>query len=221
MGPYLQQVHDYCQWRNQLNQKAAVLTAFEGLFRVSELCTKSATFNQKKHLCEDDISFFPNFENATHISLFMGPSKTDQDATKAKMIPRTIRVHNSSAMSAGQCIKDMLIQRHNLTGHEEVFTPKKGTPLFKKDDGSHMRTRQIATVITSALRQGGVKNYKQFSPHSLRIGGTTTLCKLGCPIRLLKLLGGWSSNCVTIYMREDAKSAGKYTQKMTKIQAPR
>ena len=219
MGLHLKQVFDYCHWKGQLNQKAAVLTAFEGLFRVSELCTQQALFNQKRHLCEDDIVFFPNFKNATHVSLFMGPSKTDQDATKAKMIPRTLRVHASSTMSAGQCIKEMLIHRHHLVGDEEIFTPTKGAPLFQKENGKHLRARQIATVITAALQHGGIKNYKQFSPHSLRIGGTTMLCKLGCPIRLLKLLGGWSSNCVLIYMREDAKSAEKYTRKMTKTQS--
>jgi site-specific recombinase XerD len=208
-------VYNSCTWKNQMQKQAAILTAFEGLFRMSELCPRDKIFKPKRHLCENDIEFYPSFKDATHITMFMGPSKADQDARKAKIMPRTLLIRNDGTMSAGRCIKSMLITRHNMTGDEDVFIPTHEAPLFQNTQGGHLRAKQIESTIHSALRQGGVRNYKQFNTHSLRIGGTTKLCQLGCPIRLIKLLGGWSSNCVRIYIREDAKSANKFTRNMT------
>jgi hypothetical protein len=220
MNENLLQVFNFCAWKGHAQKQAAIITAFEGLFRMSELCPRDKIFKPKRHLCEDDIEFYPNFRNATHIMMFMGPSKADQDAKKAKIIPRTILVRHDGTMSAGLCIKRMLMTRHNMTGKEDTFVPTLNAPLFQNEHGGHLRATQIETTIHSALKQGGVKNFKQFNTHSLRIGGTTRLCQLGCPIRLIKLLGGWSSNCVVIYIREDAKSAHKFTRKMTTMTTP-
>jgi hypothetical protein len=217
MDQHLLLVYNYCEWKGKLGQQAALLTAFEGLFRMGELCPRDKTFKPNRHLCEDDIEFFPNFKDATHIRLFMGPSKADQDAKKAKTIPRTLLVRNDGTMSAGQCIKNMLIDRYKLSGNEEDFIPTPTAPLFQKSDGKHMRAGHIETVIKNGLTQGGVKHVEKYNTHSLRIGGTTRLCQLGCPIRLIKLFGGWSSNCVLIYIQDEAKSIQKFTRKMTAL----
>jgi hypothetical protein len=214
-------VFDFCSWKGHLQKQAAILTAFEGLFRMAELCTRDKVFKPRRHLCEDDIEFYPTFKDATHIMMYMGPSKADQDARKAKVLPRTLLIKHGSTMSAGLCIKQMLISRHNMTGSENKFVPNKGRPLFQNNFGNHLRAGQIETTIHGALKQGGVRNWKQFNTHSPRIGGTTRLCQLGCPIRLIKLLGGWSSNCVLTYIRETAKSAHKFTKQMTAMPTQR
>lgn len=86
--------------------------------------------------------------------------------------------------------------------------------------GKHIRAGQIETIIHNGLREGGVTNWNQFNTHSLRIGGTTKLCQLDCPTPLIKLLGGWSSDCVQIYIREDVKSLERFTKLMTTMNAP-
>jgi hypothetical protein len=72
---------------------------------MSELCPRDKLFKPKRHLCENDIEFYPDFKNATHITMFMGPSKADQDAKKAKVMPRTLLIRRDGTMSAGLCIK--------------------------------------------------------------------------------------------------------------------
>ena len=119
-------------------------------------------------------------------------------------------------MSAGACVKNMLIARYNLTGNEDRFIPNPSAPLFQMRNGKHIRADQIKTIIKQGLSQAGVPNIEKYNTHSLRIGGTTRLCQLGCPIKLIKLLGGWSSNIVEIYIRDDAKSIQKYTRYMTR-----
>jgi hypothetical protein len=218
MGKTLLQVYNYCDWRLEFNKQAAIMTAFEGLFRMSELCPRDKIFKPKRHLCEADIEFYPNFRDATHIMLFMGPSKSDQDAVKAKVIPRTLLVRNDGTMSAGLCIKNLLLSRHKMTGQELHFQPTPDVPLFQMANGNHVRAGQIETIIKNALQQAGIANVEKYNTHSLRIGGTTRLCQLGCPMELIKLLGGWSSKVFLIYIQDDVKSTEKFTKQMTRIE---
>ena len=215
MGANLLLIYQYCDWRQLHNQQAAILTAFEGLFRMGELCTRDKIFKPNRHLCEQDIEFRPDFKNATQIRLFMGPSKADQEAKKAQIIPRTLLVRRDGTMSAGQCIKDLLIRRYGMSGDEEDFNPTPNTPLFQAEERKHLRAGRIETTIKNGLKAGGVSHIAKYNTHSLRIGGTTRLCQLGCPIRLIKLFAGWSSDCVLIYIQEEAKSIQKFTQHMT------
>ena len=220
LGANLLLVYQYCGWRHLMNQRAAILTAFEGLFRMGELCPREKIFNPTRHLCEQDIEFQPDFKSATHIRLFMGPSKADQDAAKAKIIPRTLLVRQDGTMSAGQCIKDLIIARYAMSGTENEFTPTPNAPLFQSEHGRHLRAGRIETTIQNGLKTGGVPHVKKYNTHSLRIGGTTRLCQLGCPIRLIKLFAGWSSDCALIYIQDEANSIQRFTKTMTATASP-
>ena len=134
---------------------------------------------------------------------------------KAKIIPRTLLVRQDETMSAGQCIKDLIIARYAMSGNENDFIPTLNAPLFQSEEGKHLRAGRIETTIKNGLKTEGVLHTEKYNTHSLRIGGTTRLCQLGCPIRLIKLFAGWSSDCALIYIQDEAKSFQQFAKNMT------
>ncbi|KAK0517810.1 hypothetical protein OC834_007969, partial [Tilletia horrida] len=63
------------------------------------------------------------------------------------------------------------------------------------------KTRMLE-VFNDALLKAGKS---AFSGHSFRIGGATAHWHAGASLADIKLIGGWSSDCVVRYLRDYAK----------------
>ena len=60
------------------------------------------------------------------------------------------------------------------------------------------------------------KSAGDFSPHSLRIGGACALLASGYSEEVIKLMGGWSSWCFTVYTRLTAQVVADVASSMRK-----
>ena len=70
---------------------------------------------------------------------------------------------------------------------------------FRHKDGSPFTYYQFHTTLRAALERAGYPAHL-FSSHSFRRGGTTFSFLCGVPSELMKLLGGWRSDCYLQYL---------------------
>ena len=71
-------------------------------------------------------------------------------------------------------------------------------PALSMGGGSGVSAAWIIKVL-KALAQSMGLDPKQYSSHSVRIGGSTILLNAGCDPLIIKLLGRWLSNCFEEY----------------------
>lgn len=75
---------------------------------------------------------------------------------------------------------------------------KHDEPLTAMGQGRGLSSRNVTLILkTLAINMGLVAD--NFSSHSLRIGGSTSLLNGGAPPLIIKLLGRWLSNCFETY----------------------
>ena len=82
-----------------------------------------------------------------------------------------------------------LIPNWNATSH-----------LFQLPDGSSLTYRKFQSMLRHYLEIIGVEQFKHFSSHSFRRGGTTFSFLCGVPTEMIKLLGNWKSDAFLSYL---------------------
>lgn len=91
-----------------------------------------------------------------------------------------------------------------LAGVKDVFdnSPVKHpqAPLFQDDQG-HALTYAAIVKAVKVLAEACGFNPKNFSGHSFRIGGATTMGILKFPPEVIRQLGRWESTCYQRYVR--------------------
>ena len=183
---------------------ATILTCWAGLFRLGELTRrgKRSTYDSRRHLAEADIQFVPDFITPTSVTFFMGPSKADPLARKAKLIQRTFPV-TAHHQCAGRALHVMLRNRYNIPQGGQWIPSKR--PLFQDDKGNQLTSRCIINFHQAALRVClgmSRESTMLYTGHSYRIGAATHLfTKHNASPDTLKLLGGWSSEAYRSYLR--------------------
>lgn len=164
--------HDKSLWR------CLVVVAFFGLLRVSEF-TCSGIFYPTLHLAPSDISFNEAF-SIMYVNI--KGSKTDP-------------------FKSGCVIRLAAIPRHTLcpVNAMRTFLAARGSsrgPLFTLSSGSHISRSLVQYFLYMALP--GVPNIRT---HSFRIGGASAALAAGAPDALIRVMGRWSSDCYTRYIR--------------------
>ena len=74
-------------------------------------------------------------------------------------------------------------------------------PFFINRDGSPVSPEQLVRCLKLMIKKAGF-DQTLYGSHSIRIGRTCDLFKLGLSIDLIKKLGRWKSNAVYRYLRE-------------------
>jgi hypothetical protein len=197
---------------------AAMVLAFNGLYRMGEITATGGAFDYRVHLAETDVTFFPSLDNATHVSIRIGASKADQDGDTARHHPRVLPV-STDFLSAGRWLQ-MLFRRRFDVGAREPFpvdAASRYKPLFQNSTGGHLKERTVLAFVRKVLTRDNKYSTAaaaRYGTHSFRIGGFTRYFHLGNPIEILKRMGGWSSDAWLAYLRFQRENGMKYSAMM-------
>lgn len=82
------------------------------------------------------------------------------------------------------------------------------SPLFQRDDGSPLSYTDLQRFIKALCSRAGIDT-GSVSTHSLRIGGATSLIKLGFSPECVQNLGRWLSDAYKGYVRYDSDLAAR------------
>jgi hypothetical protein len=177
--------------QDELMLASAMSLAFYGCFRAGELCVPDgALFDPKLHVCLKDVSFS---HKDKVLFLLLKRSKTD-----AKNEGVTIRVGCSTKPVCAYCLmKDYVQSRKPSTSGEPLFIDSFGTVLKK---GYFVSTTRLLLACLGY-------DPTLFSGHSYRAGCATTGADKGMNQWEIKMLGRWSSECYSIYLRNPAITA--------------
>ena len=161
--------------------KAAFLTCFFGLLRVSELSAPNK--HSPSPLLVEHISFDVNL----CLSLLITKSKTDQ-FKKGHLIK--LHPTNHPVLCPCQALHNFL--------HE--FRQHRPGPLFMHPDHSPLTSYQFSSVLRKSASAAGLPT-QNISSHSMRIGACSLAAALGLQVKEIKRLGRWSSRAFTSYIR--------------------
>jgi hypothetical protein len=197
---------------------AAMVLAFNGLYRMGEITATGGAFDYRLHLAETDVTFLPSLENATHVSIRIGASKADQDGDTARHHPPVLPV-STDFLSAGRWLQILFRRRYDVGAEQPlpVDAVSRYRPLFQDSTGGHLKERTVLTFVRKVLTRDN--NYStaaaaRYGTHSFRIGGFTRYFHLGTPIEILKRMGGWSSDAWLAYLRFQRENGMKYSALM-------
>ena len=73
-------------------------------------------------------------------------------------------------------------------------------PLFREGNGNPLSRQNLIAKVRQALQQAGV-DPSHYSGHSFRIGAATTAASRGISDTTIQILGRWSSDSYTRYIR--------------------
>jgi hypothetical protein len=194
---------------------AAIVIAFSGLFRMGELTATEGGFDPVEDMTETDVTFHPNFWNATRVVIELGRSKADQDGSRSKLRPRILPVDND-VLSPGRVLQQMLAERYGIRKGQPLLTVT-GRPLFQDGKSGQLKQSAVLTFMRRTLeRSGGLTTAAagEFGTHSCRIGGATRLFELGATPEIIKDLGGWSSEAWRSYIRIHQQSLMTFARSM-------
>ena len=180
---------------------AAALTCWAGLFRLGELLRGKTEYDPRTDLSEADIAFYPSFAHPTQVTIRLGATKADRDATKSKQVPRRFAV-TPHYQCTGRALYHMIRSRYNLRPGNEWYPSNR--PLFQSRNGGQLKSRTLINFHQKALRQNGMTKTTAalYTGHSYRIGAATHLFKVhNATPDTLKLLGGWDSDAYKSYLR--------------------
>jgi hypothetical protein len=170
-------------WNNKLIG-AAMCCATYGLLRSGEFTTKPG---KECPLLRQDITWHED-----HVCLRIRVSKTDifrQGVT-------VILWRNGSATCPYTQLK--AIWEASPAQHPTA-------PVFQLEDGSPLNYRDLLSATKETAAACGF-NKANFSGHSFRIGGATTLSILGFAPEIIKTLGRWTSVAYQLYTRVAPKN---------------
>lgn len=171
---------------------AAILTAFYGMLRSSNLVAKTkATFDPLKQLCMQDIVM----ENQAQMALIhIKWSKTIQFAQRQVVLPIFGIPH--SPLCPLRAIDKLVESRAGLRG----VGPQTQAFSYAKKGKLHTLTYStLARYFAIWVRKAGAEG-KKFSLHSLRRGAATLAFQANLPGELIKSHGDWASDAYLNYL---------------------
>ena len=163
---------------DRLMYRAAVLTAFFGMLRVSEYTAPSrSSYDPELHLTINDVSFSDSFRV---VCLVLKSSKTDP-------------------FRAGVCVRigstnDQFCPVLAMTQYL-ASRPRASGPLFIFRDCSHFTRSNVRDLLRHSL-----PNVADVSSHSFRRGGASALANAGMPHHVIQILGRWRSDAYRLYV---------------------
>ena len=136
--------------------------------------------------------------NKKKFLLILRTSKTHRLNMKPQLVKITSkRINNMTTKRLDlpcpfQLLQEFVRIHGNFKNDSEIF--------FVFSDGSPIKPEKLNNCLKLGLRMAGF-NDSLYSSHSLRIGRTCDLFKLGLPVETIKKLGRWRSNAVFKYIR--------------------
>ena len=164
---------------------AVCCLAFFAFLRSGELTVPTtATFDPAWHLTPQDIMVDDKME-PTCLFVRIKGSKTDQTRQGITLcIGRTYNDLCPVAAVLAYLARRKVDQR----------------PLFKLDSGQPLTRPKLVDLVKLSIKQAGI-DPSHYSGHSFRIGAATTAAANGIGDAVIQMLGRWSSDSYTRYIR--------------------
>jgi hypothetical protein len=177
--------------QDHLAAAAAISVGSHGLFRSGEIALRIGNSNL---LRRTDASFA---HDGSYVSISLAESKTDVFRQGV-----TIRVARTGTPS---CPVGLLQAQYDNAPDKSPTAP-----LFQKSNGKALSYVDLTNAIKALTTQLGlVGNY---SGHSLRVGGATSLALMGFQDHEIQTLGRWRSLSYQLYVRSGPELANRASQ---------
>lgn len=163
---------------------AALVVGVQGLFRSGELAVKDRSDEMDNLLTRANVVW-----SSDSVVIHLAVSKTDPFRHGTDI---TLYRDDSTTCPWARLRAAMA---HAPLKHSSA-------PLFQLEDGSALTYRALNTAIKHLAECVGLRA-RDFSGHSLRIGGATSLAIMGVPDYVIKSLGRWKSAAYQTYPRVD------------------
>ena len=184
---------------------AAMTIGHFGLLRASEFVIASqGKFSAEKDLSLGDVEFH-DLEKSKYISLLIKRSKTDKRNQGFKVLIGC----TEQKVCAYCAMKSFFTERM-------LFEKDKDQPLFLYKNGVVLSRHILRENTELYLSLIGVDS-KQYSGHSYRIGGATTMAAAGMSDWEIKLSGRWSSSAYQRYIRTPSSLVIGFARRMTSV----
>ena len=169
--------------------KCAVLFAFHGFFRISNITPRSpAEFNPAKHTCRGDI-----FEADPGLAVLLKWSKTNQDGQNSQLVPLP------KTQDPGLCPVTAYKELTDLIPTQYRNQPLLSLPAPPSAPIVPVTQSWLAHNLATSLQIMG-EDPKSFSFHSFRRAGATTAYQAGVNFAHIKTHGGWKSDAFWCYV---------------------
>ena len=144
-------------------------------------------FDPLKYLCRGDIQVNPNA-----ISVPLKHSKTCQFREACPHLPLPALPGNSTLCPVTAVVR-LLSLCPSLPATAPLF-------CYPTPDGLVMLTQPMMELRLRTHIAGAGLQSANYGTHSLRRGGASWAFQSGMPAKLIKVFGGWGSNCYQIYL---------------------
>ena len=194
----LKEIYSYYNEINQpylsLLYTTIISTMYHGLLRISE----TAGSGTHRILARDVLIG----ENKRKFLLVLRTSKTHAKDKKPQLIKIAASSRNNSS-NKKKYLRKLPCPYQLLKLYSKVRGDfaKDTDPFFVHSDHSPVTPLQISRCLQKAVKKAGF-NKKLYLSHSLRIGRTCDLYRLGLTVETIKKLGRWRSNTVFRYLRQ-------------------
>lgn len=183
-------IHGQLHWNypKDVAMWAVYLTAFYTLMRKSSLLPPSASaFDPAKYICRGDVCICTN-----GLSVPMKHSKTSQFRERCPQLPLPGLPSNPSLCPLTAVLR-LLVMCPSLPASAPLFS-------YPTPDGLVVLTQSMMESCLKTHVMGAGLPVANYGTHSLRRGGASWAFQSGMPAELIKILGGWESNCYQIYL---------------------
>ena len=189
---------------NEINDAAAMVTAWHALARPAELAPSCSQANWAgaKHPTRADLEFGRS-HGRNWALVWLRPLKKRGKPVQPK-VPQYFEEHDGSGSDVYRLLRA-------LERLDPVPEPLRATtPLFRRRSTTkggkticgHMTVKHMRAVAKTYAKAAGRADWELFGGHSARIGGATDLCDAGKASEvLLKAKGRWASDIGKIYSR--------------------
>ena len=185
----------FCQLDRYLYATVVSITFF-GCLRASEVTYPSSDgYDGSRHLTLEDITV-----QHREIRLRIKYSKADQSGIGAIVVIGP----SKQIVCPVKLLKRFLHLRRHAHRTDAAFRLQNGSLLTRSNLLSVLRTTPNSLNMPA----------EQFGTHSLRIGSATAAAEAGIPIKIIKAMGRWSSDCYRRYIRTPHRTLRHLIQKL-------
>ena len=170
--------------------ESAVDVGVHFLLRVSEFTSPTQKKrNPRKHLNGRDVTVPKEADGVRMLGLFVKKSKADIYREGADLVVATSKESPGPMPS----MKRWLAHRKRLGYGED-------DALYRLQNGDYLTREKLQKSLQAALTLAGLVG-KEYTSHSLRAGGATSLAAAGMSDRYIQVVGRWASDCYKRYIR--------------------
>jgi integrase len=182
--------------RSQRTLFAACVAGQHLLLRASEFVAKSP---HHPSLLRSHVTFHQKGD-VEWAEIYVAKSKTDTYAEGVTLVAHA----NGGTLCPVKWLREV-----SLTAPQQL----PDAAFFQREDGSPLTYSDLQSFLKSLCARAGI-NSAHVGTHSLRIGGCTTLIKLGFSADVVQSAGRWISDAYKFYLRFDTSLASNISKAM-------